>query len=105
MSRIFNIVVRTVAVAGLRDTQCGFKAFQGDRGRSLFAVQRIDGFGFDVEILRIAQRRGWRIVELPVACEYHPTSSVRKLRHAVLMLVDLARIVWFDRGGRYDARH
>ncbi len=42
----------------MRDTQCGVKAFRGDVARALFAVQRIDGFGFDVEILRIAQRRG-----------------------------------------------
>lgn len=58
MSRVFNGLVRAVAVPGMRDTQCGFKAFRGDVARALFAVQRIDGFGFDVEILRIAQRRG-----------------------------------------------
>lgn len=101
MSRVFNALVQTVAVRGMRDTQCGFKAFRGAVARSVFAVQRIDGFGFDVEILRIAQRRGHRIVEVPVACEYHPSSSVRQVRHAVLMLVDLLRIVWHDRLGHY----
>jgi glycosyltransferase involved in cell wall biosynthesis len=104
MSRVFNGVVRAVAVPGMRDTQCGFKAFRGDVARSLFSVQRIDGFGFDVEVLRIAQRRGQRVVEVPVACEYHPSSSVRQLRHATAMLVDLALIVWHDRRGHYDAR-
>lgn len=103
MSRVFNGLVRAVAVPGLRDTQCGFKAFRGDLARALFAVQRIDGFGFDVEILRIAQRRRYRIAEVPVACEYHPTSSVRQFRHAMTMLVDLARVVWHDRRGHYDA--
>ncbi|HUR34953.1 MAG TPA: dolichyl-phosphate beta-glucosyltransferase [Vicinamibacterales bacterium] len=103
MSRVFNGLVRALAVPGLRDTQCGFKAFRGDLGRALFAVQRIDGFGFDVEVLRIAQRRGCRVVEVPVACEYHPTSSVRQFRHAATMLVDLSRIVWHDRRGHYDA--
>lgn len=101
MSRVFNALVQTVAVRGMRDTQCGFKAFRGAVARQVFAVQRIDGFGFDVEILRIAQRRGHRIVEVPVACEYHPSSSVRQVRHAVLMLVDLLRIVWHDRLGHY----
>jgi dolichyl-phosphate beta-glucosyltransferase len=104
MSRVFNAVVRAVATPGVRDTQCGFKAFRGDCAHSLFAAQRIDGFGFDVEVLRIAQRRGYRIVEVPVACEYHPTSSVRQLRHAVMMLIDLARVVWHDRRGHYDVR-
>ena len=102
MSRVFNGLVRTVAVGGMRDTQCGFKAFRGDVARSLFSSQRIDGFGFDVEVLRIAQRRGCRIVEVPVACEYHPSSSVRQFRHAAIMLIDLARIVWHDRRGHYD---
>lgn len=102
MSRVFNAVVRTVAVPGMRDTQCGFKAFRGDVGRAIFDVQRIDGFGFDVEVLRIAQGRGHRIVEVPVACEYHPSSSVRQVRHAILMLVDLVRIVWHDWRGHYD---
>lgn len=101
MSRVFNALVRAVAVRGMRDTQCGFKAFRGTVARGLFAVQRIDGFGFDVEVLRIAQRRGHRIVEVPVACEYHPSSSVRQVRHAATMLVDLARIVWHDWRGHY----
>lgn len=101
MSRVFNAVVRAVAVPGMRDTQCGFKAFRGDVARPLFAVQRIDGFGFDVEILRIAQSRGYRIVEVPVACEYHPSSSVRQVRHAAMMLIDLSRIVWHDWRGHY----
>lgn len=102
MSRIFNAVVRSVAVRGLRDTQCGFKAFKGEVARAIFGVQRIDGFGFDVEILRIAQSRGLRIVEVPVACQYHPSSSVRQFRHALLMLADLTRIVWHDLRGHYD---
>lgn len=103
MSRVFNALVRTAAVADIRDTQRGFKAFRGDVARALFAVQQIDGFGFDVELLCIAQRWGCRIVEVPVSCEYHPTSSVRQFRHAATMLADLARIAWHDRRGDYRA--
>ena len=102
MSRIFNRLVRSLAVRGMRDTQCGFKAFKGDVARALFSVQRIDGFGFDVEVLRIAQRRGYRIEEVPVTCDYHPSSSVRQFRHAISMILDLLRIVWHDRRGHYD---
>jgi hypothetical protein len=96
--------VRTIVVLDLRDTQCGFKAFDGERGRVLFGLQRIDGFAFDVEILRIAGRRGYRVAEVPVACHYHPSSSVQKVRHGALMLLDLIRIRWNDVRGRYDAR-
>jgi dolichyl-phosphate beta-glucosyltransferase len=103
LSRTFNWIVRQALVGGVRDTQCGFKAFRGDCARTIFAVAAIDGFGFDVEVLRIARRRGYQVVELPVTCEYHPTSSVRKVRHGVMMLSDLLRILWYDFRGRYRA--
>jgi dolichyl-phosphate beta-glucosyltransferase len=103
-SRVFNWLVRRVAVSELRDTQCGFKAFRGAAGRALFAVQQIDGFGFDVEVLRIAERWAYRIVEVPVRCEYHPTSSVRKYRHGITMILDVVRILWNDARGRYVRR-
>jgi dolichyl-phosphate beta-glucosyltransferase len=103
-SRLFNWLVRGIAVSGLQDTQCGFKAFRGDQARALFAVQQIDGFGFDVEVLRIAERWSYRVVEVPVTCEYHPTSSVRKFRHGITMILDVVRILWYDARGRYDAR-
>jgi dolichyl-phosphate beta-glucosyltransferase len=100
-SRLFNWLVRTTAVPDLHDTQCGFKAFRGASARALFAVQRIDGFGFDVEVLRVARRWSYRIVEVPVRCEYHPTSSVRKFRHGFTMILDVVRILSNDARGRY----
>jgi glycosyltransferase involved in cell wall biosynthesis len=103
LSRLFNWAVRHLVVSGLRDTQCGFKAFDGERARALFRRQRIDGFAFDVEVLRIAERSGYRVAEVAVACEYHPSSSVRKIRHGASMLLDLMRIRWHDARGRYDA--
>ena len=105
LSRLFNWSVQQLAVRGLRDTQCGFQAFRGDRARAMFQYQRIDGFAFDVAVLRIAQRRAYRVVEVPVACEYHPSSSVRKFRHGAGMLRDLIRIRWYDARGFYDADH
>jgi dolichyl-phosphate beta-glucosyltransferase len=103
LSRLFNWAVRRLAVSGLRDTQCGFKAFEGTRARALFRRQRIDGFAFDVEVLRIAARFSYRVAEVPVDCEYHPSSSVRKFRHGASMLLDLLRIRWHEARGRYDA--
>jgi dolichyl-phosphate beta-glucosyltransferase len=103
LSRAFNWTVRHLVVGGLRDTQCGFKAFEGARGRALFRRQRLDGFAFDVEILRIAERSAYRVAEVPVACEYHRSSSVRRFRHGASMLLDLLRIRWHDACGRYDA--
>ena len=101
LSRGFNWIVQRVALPGLRDTQCGFKAFDGRCARALFAVQRINGFGFDVEVLRIAQRWRCRIVEVPVRCEYHASSSVRKVRDGASMIIDIARTRWLDARGAY----
>ena len=54
MGRVFNLIVRLLAVPGLQDTQCGFKCFTRDAVQEIFRRQTIDGFGFDVEVLYIA---------------------------------------------------
>jgi dolichyl-phosphate beta-glucosyltransferase len=66
MGRLFNGVVRLFAVRGIHDTQCGFKLFAGDVVGPIFARTRIDRFGFDVEVLALAQRLGVPVVEVPV---------------------------------------
>jgi dolichyl-phosphate beta-glucosyltransferase len=55
-----------VGLDDIVDTQCGFKFFQGEVARDLFRHQRIDGYMFDVEILFIARKRGYRIMQVPV---------------------------------------
>jgi dolichyl-phosphate beta-glucosyltransferase len=66
MGRVFNFMVQVCAVRGIRDTQCGFKLFAGDVVGPIFARTRIDRFGFDVEVLALAQRLGVPIAEVPV---------------------------------------
>src|SRR5258708_36706756 len=58
MGRVFNFLVKVLAIRGFEDTQCGFKCFTRDAADDLFSVQRINGIGFDVELLYVAQRRG-----------------------------------------------
>ncbi len=103
LGRVFNWVVQRAALPGIADTQCGFKAFRGDLARRLFERQRSERFGFDVEILRMARRRGARIVEVPITCEYRAGSSVRRLRDGASMLRDLAAIRWREWRGDDDA--
>jgi glycosyltransferase involved in cell wall biosynthesis len=66
MGRVFNLAMRMFTGLPFRDTQCGFKLFEADAARDIFSRQRIDGFGFDVEVLYIAHRLGYRAVEVPV---------------------------------------
>jgi glycosyltransferase involved in cell wall biosynthesis len=66
VGRVFNAAMRLVTGLPFKDTQCGFKLFQTSIGRKVFSRQQLDGFGFDVEVLFIAKKLGFRAVEVPV---------------------------------------
>ena len=87
--RIFSGLVRCIALKGFSDTQCGFKCFKKEAARRLFEKQTLKGFGFDVEILRLAQIEGLKVKEVPVMWKEGPDSRVKLLRDSVAMLKDL----------------
>ena len=101
IGRGFNLLVRLLAVPGFQDTQCGFKAFRQEVANDLFQVQRLDGWTFDVEVLFIALRRGYRIAEVPIPWYYNPGSRVRVLKDSVSMLRDLFLIRRLWKQGAY----
>lgn len=103
MGRVFNLMVRLLAVPGIQDTQCGFKAFKRDVGQRIFAIQRINGFAFDVEVLAIAQRWGVRVIEVGIPWYYGEHGSVSPLRDAYRMFREVLHIRHNVRTGRYDA--
>jgi len=92
MGRIFNLMVRVVALHGFRDTQCGFKLFRGEVAQDLFRRQTITGFAFDVEILFIAVKRGLRVKEAPVTWINSPRSKVDPVRDSLRMMRDMSGI-------------
>lgn len=92
MSRVFNIAVQTIAVPGIKDTQCGFKGFTASAAKAIFSAAKSDRFGFDVEALYLARKHGFRIDELPVVCRYHGGSSVSRLSDGVRMFADILAI-------------
>lgn len=99
--RLFNWLVRELTGVPFRDTQCGFKAFRMSRARVLFERQRIEGFGFDPELLFLAQRLGLRTVEVAVRWAHDPASKVRLWGDSLRMLRDLVRIRWWWLRGAY----
>jgi glycosyltransferase involved in cell wall biosynthesis len=101
MGRAFNYMVRLLAVRGFSDTQCGFKCFEAHAAETLFPLQRAQGFGFDVEILFLAQRLGMRIKEVSIDWYYHEGSKVKPVRDSFLMLKDLLSVRWNSTKGRY----
>ncbi len=102
MGRVFNALVRLLAVPGLHDTQCGFKAFTAESAETLFRCSTIDGFGFDVEVLYLARKRRLRLVEVPIAWYYQASSRVSPLRDTIRMVRDVLRVRYRDARGRYE---
>jgi dolichyl-phosphate beta-glucosyltransferase len=98
LGRLFNLVVRTAVLPGIRDSQCGFKLFAGDAVEPIFSRQRIDGFGFDVEALAIARALGYSIAEVPVRWINDPDSRVGVLQGAKAFLDPLRVRVRLSRG-------
>ena len=104
MGRVFNWAVRLLALSGFEDTQCGFKCFRGEVADELFSRQRTRGFGFDVEILYMAKKKGMRVVEIPIEWHHQDSSKVRPLVDSFSMLRDTAMLRLRDAGGRYADR-
>jgi len=102
MGRAFNALVRALAVPGIQDTQCGFKAFSRACARDVFAQQTTSGFGFDVELLYIARKRGYGVREVPVTWVYRASSRVDPVRDTVRMFADVLRVRLNDLLGRYE---
>jgi glycosyltransferase involved in cell wall biosynthesis len=92
MGRTFNRILRCLSPLPFRDTQCGFKAFRREAARQIFALQTIDGFAFDVEVILLAQGLGCRIRELPVRWLNSTESKVRIVRDSLRMLMDVVII-------------
>lgn len=92
MGKIFNWMVRSLRLTRFRDTQCGFKLFQGDVAREIFGRCRVNRFAYDVESLRLAEKLGYRVVEVPISWRHVPESRVHPVHDAAKMLIDVMRI-------------
>jgi glycosyltransferase involved in cell wall biosynthesis len=92
MGRVFNWIVRIIAVRGLNDTQCGFKCFRREVALDIFSMQTINGWAFDVELLFIAQERGYKIVEIPITWHYKDHSKIKPLKDSIDMVWETLKI-------------
>ncbi len=102
IGRVFNTMVRWAALPGLQDTQCGFKCFHQEAAEEVFRRQTLPGMSFDVEVLFIARRLGYRIQEVPVDWYFDPDSRVRLVQDSLRMFVDLLAIRRNAYQGQYD---
>ncbi len=101
---LFNWFVQRLGVRGITDTQCGFKLFKGTVADDLFSAACINGYGFDLELLYIAQRRGYRIAEVPINWSDQPGSKVWVLKDGLCMLGEMLAVRRNAAKGTYEKR-
>jgi glycosyltransferase involved in cell wall biosynthesis len=100
--RCFNWVTRRIIGLPFKDTQCGFKAFRRDAAQTIFRLQTIERWGFDPEILFIARKLKYTIVEVPVTWGHDERSRISYLKDGMKMLEEMAEIRMNSFRGRYD---
>ena len=100
MGRFFNLAVRLVTGLPFQDTQCGFKLFETRVAREIFGRQRLEGFGFDVEVLYIARWLGYRAVEVPVRWNNAAGTTV-SLWRGMTAFLDPLKVRWNGLTGKY----
>ena len=92
LGRAFNLLIKSILVKHIQDTQCGFKCFNSNISKNLFKLQQINGFAFDVEILFLAQKNNIEIFELPIDWHHNDKSKVRIILDPILMARDILSI-------------
>ncbi len=100
--RVFNFLTHRLLGLSYQDTQCGLKAFTREAAQALFAHQRIDGWGFDPELLFLAQRLGYRVEEVSIDLVHdYSTSRFRPVRDGLQAFRELFQIAFRDLSGIY----
>jgi dolichyl-phosphate beta-glucosyltransferase len=99
---VFNRIVARIGLHGIADSQCGFKLFRAPVVEELFRSLRTDGFGFDVELLLLAQRRGYRVSEVPINWADQPGSKLSVITEGPRMLRQILSARANLALGRYD---
>jgi dolichyl-phosphate beta-glucosyltransferase len=102
--RVFNLALRLVLGLRYKDTQCGFKAFTHRAAQAIFPLQHIERWGFDPEILFLAQRFGFRVAEVPVQWAHREGTKISPLRDGLKMVWEMIRVRWYAINGKYDVR-
>jgi len=103
LGNIFNLVVQTLSgLWGMWDTQCGFKGFDEKAAQEIFARCTINQWAFDVEVLVIAKKLGYKVMEIPVTWVNDKESKVR-LKGMVKMLLEVLQISMNNMSGKYNA--
>jgi len=100
--RTFNLILRLLLGLRFKDTQCGFKAFNRSAAERLFSMQTIEGWGFDAELLFLADRLSLKVEELPVVWSDAEGTRIHPLRDGLHMIAEVLSIRWNAITGKYS---
>lgn len=111
MGKVFNLVVKLFLLQGIQDTQCGFKLIKLFTAKDLFSrllvyrpekIKNAFTGAFDVELLYLAQKRNYRIAEVPVSWQHYKTTRVSPIKDSLRMFIDVLKIRFYDLLGKYE---
>jgi dolichyl-phosphate beta-glucosyltransferase len=96
--KVFHLLASAWVAGPVQDTQCGFKGFTRSVARDLFSMQRVTSIVFDVELIYLARRRGYRVEIVPIRWEDRMGSRMRARPGLALQIAwDLLRIPFLHR--------
>jgi len=101
--RVFNLLLRMIVGLSFKDTQCGFKAFTRRAAERIFPLQNIERWGFDPELLYLAKKFNFKVVEVPVAWAHREGTRINPVRDGAKMFVEMLKIRWNAVSGKYAA--
>ena len=99
--RGINFIIQMLILPGMNDTQCGFKCFSAKATDDIFRLQTLSGWSFDIELLYIARKHGYRVKEIPIHWYHNLETKVSALRDALKMITDIFQIHVNARRGLY----
>jgi len=105
LGRAFNLVPRLVLGLNYKDTQCGFKAFTRRAAQLIFPQQRIERWGFDPELLFLAQNSGLKVAEVPVTWAHSEGTRIRPFRDGTAMVAEMFKIRGYALTRKYTPAH
>ena len=102
--RMFNLALRLILGLQFKDTQCGFKAFRQQAARAIFPLQQIERWGFDPELLFLARKFQFRVVEVPVQWAHREGTRINPVRDGLRMLWEALIVRGNSLTGKYSPR-
>jgi dolichyl-phosphate beta-glucosyltransferase len=100
--RLFNLMLRLILGLKFKDTQCGFKAFTRQAAQKIFPLQTVERWGFDPELLFLAERFQMKVAEVPVAWGHSAGTRISPLRDGLRMFLEMLTIRWNSLSGKYN---